>query len=131
MNAYLNSDFPIAQSVYKLYNVYLEIGRAAKAPEKPVETVPRPEADNEEIARSALSRPLRVPFCRRRPRPVRRVALADLERSRPHWLLRSLDTFPIDHIPQAQLVPLIERYIADHYEAREQVRGALLLERVR
>lgn len=56
-------------------------------------------------------------------------AIVDLEISRPRWVVRSIDTFPIDWIPQDQLVPQIDAYLAAHYVLVENLAGAELLER--
>ena len=56
-------------------------------------------------------------------------AIEDLEASEPRWVVRSTDTFPIDWIPQHQLVPELDRYLAAHYVLTETLPGAELLER--
>ena len=57
------------------------------------------------------------------------LAIEDLESSEPRWVVRSTDTFPIDWIPQHQLVPELDRYLASHYVLVETLPGAELLER--
>ena len=81
-------------------------------------------------------------FLTRRPLPTRylwaydaatpamqRQAIAELDETRPRWLFRSSDTFPIDHIPQDRLVPLLDEYLRDRYRVVEVLPGATLMER--
>jgi hypothetical protein len=57
-------------------------------------------------------------------------AIADLEVSRPRWMFRSTDTFPIDWIPLERLVPRLDAYVNANYRPVEVMPGATLLERV-
>jgi len=57
-------------------------------------------------------------------------AIADLEASQPRWVFRSADTFEIDHIPQQDLVPLVDAWLATHYRAVQVLPGTTLLERI-
>jgi hypothetical protein len=57
-------------------------------------------------------------------------AIADLEASKPRWVFRSTDTFEIDHIPQQDLVPLVDAWLASHYRAVQVLPGTTLLERI-
>jgi hypothetical protein len=61
---------------------------------------------------------------------LRREAVAELESTRPRWLLWSADTFPVDWIPQNELVPELEAYLRASYRPVEVLPGATLLERV-
>lgn len=61
---------------------------------------------------------------------MQRRAIADLEASRPRWVFQSADTFEIDHIPQEDLVPLLDAWLAAHYRPVQVLPGATLLERV-
>ena len=60
---------------------------------------------------------------------MQRRAIADLEASRPRWVFQSSDTFEIDHIPQKDLVPLLDAWLAAHYRPVQVLPGATLLER--
>ncbi len=57
-------------------------------------------------------------------------AIADLEASAPKWVFHSSDTFEIDHIPQHDLVPLLDAWLAQNYRPVQVLPGATLLERV-
>ena len=57
-------------------------------------------------------------------------AIADLEASAPRWVFHSSDTFEIDHIPQQDLVPLLDAWLAQNYRPVQTLPGATLLERV-
>ena len=57
-------------------------------------------------------------------------AIADLETSPPKWVFQSSDTFEIDHIPQEDLVPLLDAWLAENYRPVQVLPGATLLERV-
>ena len=57
-------------------------------------------------------------------------AIADLEASPPKWVFHSSDTFEIDHIPQEDLVPLLDAWLAANYRPVQVLPGATLLERV-
>ncbi|MCO4773691.1 MAG: hypothetical protein KDA24_26910, partial [Deltaproteobacteria bacterium] len=57
-------------------------------------------------------------------------AIADLEASAPKWVFHSSDTFAIDHIPQQDLVPLLDAWLAENYRPVQVLPGATLLERV-
>ncbi len=57
-------------------------------------------------------------------------AIADLEASPPKWVFRSSDTFEIDHIPQQDLVPLLDAWLAENYRPVQVLPGATLLERM-
>ena len=61
---------------------------------------------------------------------MQRQAIEDLEESKPRWLFRSTDTFSIDHIPRAHLMPQIDTYLKDNYRLVEVLAGATLHERV-
>ena len=61
---------------------------------------------------------------------MQRRAIADLEASQPRWVFQSADTFEIDHIPQADLVPLLDAWLAANYRPVQVLPGATLLERV-
>ncbi len=58
------------------------------------------------------------------------AAIAELERTRPRWVFRSSDTFPIDHIPQSRLVPRLDSYLLANYRPVEVLPGATLMERI-
>jgi len=60
---------------------------------------------------------------------MQRLAIDDLEASRPRWLFRSTDTFSIDHIPQTHLLPLIDSYLKENYRLVEVLPGSTLHER--
>jgi hypothetical protein len=57
-------------------------------------------------------------------------AIAELERTRPRWLFRSSDTYPVDHIPQSRLVPRLDSYLKANYRPVEVLPGATLMERI-
>jgi len=57
-------------------------------------------------------------------------AILELEQTRPRWLFRSSDTFPIDQIPQSRLVPRIDSYVKANYRPVEVLPGATLMERI-
>lgn len=61
---------------------------------------------------------------------MQKRALADLEEDPPRWVFHSSDTFTIDHIPQEDLVPLIDAWLAENYRPVQVLPGATLLERV-
>jgi len=58
------------------------------------------------------------------------AAIADLEASSPRWVFHSSDTFEIDHIPQQDLVPMLDAWLAENYRPVQVLPGATLLERV-
>ena len=58
------------------------------------------------------------------------AAIVELEQTRPRWLFRSSDTFPIDHIPQSRLVPRLDSYLKANYRPVEVLPGATLMERI-
>jgi len=57
-------------------------------------------------------------------------AIADLDASRPRWMFKATDTFPIDWIPLERLVPKLDAYLKLHYRPVEVMPGATLLERI-
>jgi len=61
---------------------------------------------------------------------MQRRAIEDLESDPPRWVFHSSDTFTIDHIPQEDLVPLVDAWLAEHYRPVQVLPGATLLERV-
>ncbi len=61
---------------------------------------------------------------------MQRRAIADLTASHPRWVFQSSDTFEIDHIPQKDLVPLLDAWLAANYRPVQVLPGATLLERV-
>lgn len=75
--------------------------------------------------------PLRYLWSYDAPTPdAQRLAVADLEASRPRWVLRSKLTFPIDWIPQERLVPILDGYVRKHYRKAGDIEGGILMERI-
>ena len=58
------------------------------------------------------------------------AAIVELEQTRPRWLFRSSDTFPIDQIPQNRLVARLDSYVKANYRPVEVMPGATLMERI-
>lgn len=59
---------------------------------------------------------------------MQQAAISDLQASRPRWVFRSSDTFAIDHIPQEDLVPLVDAFLARNYRPVRVLPGATLFE---
>jgi hypothetical protein len=63
-------------------------------------------------------------------RAMQEQAIAELNTSRPRWLLQSKLTFPIDWIPDAELLPQLKLYIQSNYETVGMLPGATLMRRI-
>jgi len=64
-------------------------------------------------------------------RAMQERAIAELNTTRPRWLLHSALTFPIDWIPEAELLPQLSLYIQSNYETVGMLPGATLMRRIK
>jgi hypothetical protein len=64
-------------------------------------------------------------------RAMQERAIAELNTTRPRWLLRSQLTFPIDWIPEGELLPQLSLYIQSNYETVGMLPGATLMRRIK
>ncbi len=63
-------------------------------------------------------------------RPMQERLIAELNSTRPRWLVHSQLTFPIDWIPEAELLPQLSLYIQSNYETVGILPGATLMRRI-
>ena len=79
------------------------------------------------------NRPLPLPYLWAYDAPSRAMqehAIAELNTTRPRWLLQSKLTFPIDWIGEAELLPQLNLYIQSNYEPAGMLPGATLMRRI-
>jgi len=78
-------------------------------------------------------RPLPVGYLWAYDAPTRAMqerVIAELNTTRPRWLVHSQLTFPIDWIPEAELLPQLSLYIQSNYETVGILPGATLMRRI-